>query len=122
MNGVRHRRYWRLYRTAGERRVILEELHRLPIDDYANIRSAMLEVVKHGLRAAKSLRNEILEIDADGEHGVTYRLLFATDGHHLQMLLALVLFNKKSQKTPQRLIDLAEARLRDWRSRRIALT
>ena len=68
------------------------------------------------------MRNEIREIDADGEHGVTYRVLFATDGHHMQMLLALVLFNKKTQKTPSRFIDLAEARLRDWRSRRIALT
>jgi hypothetical protein len=49
VNGARHHRYWRLYRTAGDRRVIHDELHKLPIDDYANIRAAMHEVVKRGL-------------------------------------------------------------------------
>jgi phage-related protein len=69
--------------------------------------------------AAKKLRGEIWEAEADGEHGVTYRLLFAEDGHDGQMLVGVVFFNKKIQKTPPRLIELAEARLADWRSRRL---
>jgi hypothetical protein len=36
------------------------------------------------------------------------------------MLLGLVAFNKKTQKTPDRHIALAEDRLKDWRSRRRA--
>jgi len=36
------------------------------------------------------------------------------------MLLGLVAFSKKTQKTPGRQIDLAEDRLKDWRSRREA--
>ena len=34
------------------------------------------------------------------------------------MLLGLVAFSKKTQKTPDRHILLAEDRLKDWRSRR----
>ena len=122
MSGERHHRYWRVYRTAGGHRIIRDELGRLSSHDYAKVRAAMDEVVELGLRAGKPLRNVIREIDAEGEHGVTYRMLFATDGHLMQMLLAPVLFNKKSPKTPPRLIDLAETRLRDWRLRRTTLT
>jgi len=34
------------------------------------------------------------------------------------MLLGLVAFNKKTQQTPDRYIELAEDRLKDWRARR----
>jgi len=79
----------------------------------------MDDVEDLGLQTSKRLRNEIREIDAgDPTQGTTYRLLFAVDGREGQILLRLVLFNKKTQKTPPRYIDLAEKRLADWRSRR----
>jgi phage-related protein len=55
-------------------------------------------------------------VDADGRD-VTYRVFFATDGRHGQVLLALHLLNKKTRKTPPRVIDLAETRLHEWRAR-----
>lgn len=114
----RFRRYWRLYRTSSGNPIIRDELKALSAGTYANMVSAMDEVVDVGLRASKPLRGEIRQIEADGDHGTTYRLLFAVDGRRRQMLLALVSFNKKTQKTPPRFIDLAEVRLGDWRSRR----
>lgn len=114
----RFRRHWRLYRTGGGNPVIRDELKALTAGTYANIVAAMDEVVDVGLRVSKPLRGEIRQIAADGDHGTSYRILFAVDGRRRQMLLALVSFNKKTQKTPPRFIDLAEARLGDWRSRR----
>lgn len=79
----------------------------------------MDDVEDFGLQASKRLRNEIREIVAsDPSQGTAYRLLFAVDGREGQILLGLVFFNKKTQKTPPRYIDLAEKRLADWRSRR----
>ncbi len=48
---------------------------------------------------------------------VIYRLLFTTEGRYSQVLLGLVFFVKKTQRTPPAQIDLAEQRLADWRSR-----
>jgi len=113
------RRYWRLYRTSLNHRVIRDELLALPREAYAEVKGAMDDVEDLGLQTSKRLRNEIREIDAgDPTQGTTYRLLFAVDGREGQILLGLVFFNKKTQKTPPRYIDLAEKRLVDWRSRR----
>ena len=45
-------------------------------------------------------------------------MLFAREGAHSQVLLSLVAFNKKTQKTPPAEIRLAQHRLGDWRARR----
>ena len=112
------RRYWRLYRTSLDHRVIRDELLALPREAYAEVKGAMDDVEDLGLQTSKRLRNEIRDIDAgDPTQGTTYRLLFNVDGREGQILLGLVLFNKKT-KTPPRYIDLAEKRLADWRSRR----
>ena len=112
------RRYWRLYRTSLDHRVIRDELLALPREAYAEVKGAMDDVEDLGLQTSKRLRNEIRDIDAgDPTQGTTYRLLFAVDGREGQILLGLVFFNKKT-KTPPRYIDLAEKRLADWRSRR----
>jgi hypothetical protein len=94
------RKYWRLYRTSSKHRIVrdeLDEIARRSIVDYANIRAAMKEVERDGIRGTKQIDGEIRQIDADGEHGLTYRLLFAVDGHEGQILLGLVLFSKKTQ-------------------------
>lgn len=118
----RHHKYWRLYRTASGNRIIYEEIKALDARAYANVYAAMREVEELGVVAAsKPVQGEIREIDADGEDHTGYRLLFAVDGYQRQMLLGLVLFNKKTQKTPKRYIDLAEERLKRWRAERAAM-
>jgi phage-related protein len=73
-------------------------------------------VRRDGIRAARQLRVDLFEVRADGER-VIYRILFAREGARGQILLPLVAFNKKTQKTPPHQIELAARRLRDWRSR-----
>ena len=110
------RRRWRHYETAAGNRPVLDYIRKLPDEDKAAILAAMKEVRRDGVRAARHLRGELFEVRADGDH-VIYRILFAREGAHGQILLSLVAFNKKTQKTPPEQIDLATKRLRDWRSR-----
>lgn len=112
----RARRRWRHYETAGGKRPVLEFIRRVPDEDKAAILAAMKDVRREGVTAARHLRGELFEVRADGDR-VIYRVLFAQEGEHSQMLLSLVAFNKKTQKTPPAQIELAMRRLRDWRSR-----
>jgi phage-related protein len=84
--------------------------------DAAEVAAAMAEVKRDGLRAARHLRGEIWEVRAKGE-SEAFRILFATEGLKGRILLALEGFSKKEQKTPDRLIRLAERRLAEWRTR-----
>lgn len=110
------RRRWRHYETAAGNRPVLEFIRKVPDEDKAAILAAMGEVRREGMRAARHLRSELFEVRADGDR-VIYRVLFAREGEYGQVLLSLVAFNKKTQKTPPAQIALAARRLRDWRSR-----
>lgn len=111
-----HQYRWRFYRTANGHAPAKEFILRLPLADQAAISAAMKDTERGGPKVTRHLRGEIYEVRA---HGPTqsYRILFATEGHHGQILLALEAFSKKSQKTPPREIATAEARLSDWRQR-----
>ena len=111
------RRRWRHYETAAGYRPVLDFIRQVPEADKAAILAAMKEVRQVGTQAARHLSGELFEVRADGER-VIYRVLFAREGSHSQVLLSLVAFNKKTQKTPPDEIRLAQRRLRDWRSRR----
>ncbi len=111
------RRRWRDYRTGAGRRPVKEYLHGLSDEDAEEVIAAMKDVALHGLRVARHLRGEIYEVRADGPGG-SYRVLFAEEGRRGQVLLSLVAFPKKTQKTPRGEIETAERRLRDWRARR----
>jgi len=113
----RRRLRWRHYETAAGNRPVLDFIRGVPDQDKAAILAAMKEVRRRGMQAARHLSGEIFEVRADGER-VIYRVLFATEGAHSQVLLSLVAFNKKTQKTPPAEIRLAQRRLGDWRSRR----
>lgn len=76
----------------------------------------MADVRKNGLPAAKHLRGDVYEAVADGPKR-TFRILFATEGRYSQILLAVVAFAKKTRKTPPRMLELADKRLKDWRRR-----
>jgi len=88
----------------------------LGTNDRATVLEAMADVARHGKRSARHIRGDIYELRADGTDA-TFRLLFATEGRFSQVLLALAFFAKTTQKTPERMIKLAERRLIDWRSR-----
>jgi len=109
-------RRWRHYETAAGKRPVLEFIRKVSDSDKAAILAAMREVRREGTRAARHLRGDLFEVRADGER-VIYRVLFAREGTRGQILLSLVAFNKKTQKTPPQQIELAARRLRDWRSR-----
>ena len=112
--------YWRLYRTAGGNRIIHDEITALDRIAFAAIFAAMDDVEELGASAASApVSDKIREIDANGEHGTTFRLLFGKAGRNDQILLAVVVFEKKTRKTPKRFIDLAERRLDDWESRQL---
>lgn len=110
------RRRWRDYRTASGRRPVKEFIDGLSDEDTAEVAAAMEEVRQEGLVAARYLRGEIYEVRAEGEN-LTIRVLFASEGAKGRILLAVAGFAKKTEKTPERLIRLAERRLRDWRER-----
>jgi len=110
------KRRWRDYKTAAGRRPVKEFLEALSDDDVARVTAAMEEVEVEGLTAGRHLRNAIYEIRTEGR-GVIYRILFAQQGKRKQVVLALVPFKKKTQKTPPQMIRLAERRLRDWEKR-----
>jgi phage-related protein len=109
-------RRWRHYETTAGKRPVLEFIRKLPDGDKAAILAAMQEVRREGAQAARHLRGDLFEVRADGER-VIYRILFAREGVRGQILLSLVAFNKKTQKTPPQQIELAARRLHDWRSR-----
>jgi phage-related protein len=111
------KRRWRDYRTPSGRSPVGEFIAGLDSpNDRVEIYAAMSDIRRHGLAVADHLEEEIYEVKAEGERQ-SFRILFATEGEHDQVLLALVGFSKKTQKTPRGQIDLAKRRLRDWRSR-----
>jgi phage-related protein len=79
----------------------------------------MKEVVDRGLPAARHLRGDIYEVRADAATR-SFRLLFSSEGRYSHVLLALSAFEKRTQKTPARELELAERRLVDWRKRGVA--
>ena len=110
------KRRWRDYRTRAGRRPIKEFLDKLTDEDAADVVAAMGDIQRRGVVAAKHVEGEIYEVKAEGDRQ-TFRVLFAREGEHDQVLLALVGLSKKQQKLPRDAIDLATRRLRDWRSR-----
>ena len=88
----------------------------LASDDRAEVLVALVDVRRQGLRAARHLRGPSDEVRATGLVGV-YRILFATEGHRQQVLLALEGFTKQTQRTPPATLG---GRLR-WRQDRLLL-
>ena len=110
------RRQWRDYRTPAGGRPVKAFLDELTDEELAEVVAAMKEVTRDGLSAAKHLRGDLYEVRADARTR-SFRVVFATEGRYSQVLLSLSAFEKRTQKTPQRELDLAESRLREWRAR-----
>lgn len=114
MKQVKHR--WRDYVTVAGRRPVKDFVRTLSDTEIATVVAAMKEVAREGLVAARHLRGDIYEVRAFAETK-DYRVLFAPVGRKGRVFLALVIFPKKTQKTPDRLLELGEQRLADWRAR-----
>jgi len=91
-------------------------LDSLSDENAAEVIAAMKVVAKEGVRAAKHVEGEIYEVKAEGDRQ-TFRVLFALEGEHDQVLLALEAFSKKQERLSREKIELAKRRLRDWRGR-----
>lgn len=111
---IKHR--WRAYETPSGSRPVRQFLDGLPRAEAATILAGMKDVASEGLAVARHLKGEIYEVRASTE-AQSYRLLFAPEGKKGRVLLALAAFPKKTQKTPGRLVELADRRLADWRRR-----
>jgi phage-related protein len=105
---------WRDYQTAAGARPVKDYFDRLTDEEVAAIVAAMKEVGQLGLGRSRHLRGDIYEVRADGDRR-SFRVLFAQETKFI--LLSLSVFEKRTQKTPVRELDLAERRLRDWRAR-----
>ena len=112
----RPKRQWRDYRTVVGGRPVKSLLDALTDEEVASVVVGMKDVVERGLPAAKHLRGDIYEVRADASTR-SFRLLFSAEGSYSQVLLSLSVFEKRTQKTPPRELELAETRLRDWRDR-----
>ena len=110
----RYRRQWRDYRTPAGGRPVKKFLMKLTSAERAVIVVAMKEVTRDGLIAAKHLAGDIYEVKAD-TNDKFFRILFAAEGGHNQVLLSPEAFAKKTGKTPKAKLDLAKDRLKDWR-------
>jgi phage-related protein len=108
----RHR--WRDYRTAAGARPVKNFLDDLTDEEVAAIIAAMKEVAGLGLEYARHLRGDLYEVRAEADTR-SFRLLFSKETKFI--LLSLVVFSKKTQKTPAKELELAERRLKDWRQR-----
>lgn len=93
-----------------------DEILSLSREDRDSVMAQMLIVRQDGLEAARHLTGDIYEKAA---HGVdrSYRLVFSSEGKKGRVLLAILLMEKTTQKTPKHVLDLAKKRLTDWRSR-----
>ena len=101
--------------------VVDKEIDQLSEEDVVGLHAQMKIVQRDGLRAARHLDEDIYEVEA---HGIdnSYRLLFSSEGRKGRILLAVVLHEKHTQKTPPRVIALAKKRRDQWRAQGESLT
>jgi len=115
-DGRRVRRRWRDHRSAAGARPVRDFIDALPDEEAADIIAGMGEVARAGLQAARHVRGDIYEVRVT-TMGREFRVLFAKEGRAGRVLLALLVFDKRSRQTPRRHIDLALKRLSSWRAR-----
>jgi len=113
-----YRRQWRFFTTSTGADVVRRELDALDAGPAAALIAEMRVIARLGLHegGARHLRGAVWEVRAESDQ-VALRALFAKQGRYGQVLLVLHVFKKKTRATPPRLIDIAEARLRDWMAR-----
>jgi phage-related protein len=118
MADAEHKKQWRFYDTETGSKVARNELDALP----AHGKAALAHVMKRYRVGetfpgeVKSVGRGIVELRASVGNN-QYRLLFAEQGKYSQVLLAVVVFTKKTTKLPKQQHDLAVKRMKDWEQR-----
>lgn len=105
---------WRDYRTRAGGRPVNDFMESLTDEEAAAVVAAMREIREEGLASARHVRGDVYEVRAFAEHR-GFRVLFSHEAKYV--LLSLSAFAKKTRRTPPSEIELAEARLADWRQR-----
>jgi phage-related protein len=117
----RHKKGWRFYTTATGRAIAREELDELRPD----ARAAVVEAIQRR-RWGEQLHHEeehlrgrlhAIRVSYDG---CNYRVFYASVGKHDEILLGLVVFEKKGQKVARTVLRTAEKRLEDWEARGVS--
>jgi phage-related protein len=106
--------HWRFYRSASGRSPVEEFLDGISAQDQTAIAAAMLEARTEGMRIARHVVGDLYELRATGVKA-HYRLLFTQEAKWI--LLAIDIYDKDSQRTPEHVKRRALERLRDWRQR-----
>jgi phage-related protein len=105
---------WRHYRTALGRIPVRDFLFQLAEPLMVAVAEEMRRVAEVGLTRARHIRGAIYELRVQHD-GTQIRILFAQETKFI--LLSLVIFRKKTKKTPVNEIEVAQQRLDDWRER-----
>ena len=108
-------RRWRHFATATGRRPTFDYVRGLAAPERLAVITEMRRISAMGVSEARHLRGEIYELRTHGD--VSHRVLFAREGRHGHILLALHAFAKTTQKPPPHHLALADRRLRAWRTR-----
>jgi phage-related protein len=109
-----YRWYWRDYRGATGSNPIAEFLSDLSREDRLSIAVAMKRVRRDGVRGGRHLRGDLYEMRAHAQRA-HYRVIFSQESR--RVMLALLIYDKNTDKTPERIVELATQRLQDWRQR-----
>ena len=109
-----YRWYWRRYRTPSGGDPVGEFLRGLPLAHRRALTLAMQLMRGSGVRGARHLRGDLYEVRAQTAD-THYRLIFSQESR--AVLLALIAYDKNTERTPQRVVELAQQRLADWRAR-----
>ena len=90
-------RRWRHYRTQNGTSPTLDFIRTQPSSVATEIAAAMKQVQEDGFSVARKLRGNIWEVRAKHDTNI-YRLLFAPQGGHSHILLALECFQKRHRR------------------------
>jgi phage-related protein len=109
-------RRWRFYETVSGSKPVLDFLNALSPKEQEKVRAGMAAVKAQGLKAAKHLQKGLYQVYA--ETGLkSLRLIFAPEGKRGTILLAIHIYDKNTDKMPRQIVELALARLADWKQR-----
>jgi hypothetical protein len=92
-----HKRRWRFYRTVSGHEPVREFLDGLSQEDASEIAVVMKGIATEGLVGARHVRSDLYEARVTGATQI-FRILFATEGHFNQVLLALEGFSRRRRK------------------------
>ena len=109
-----YRWYWRRHRTSSGGDPVGEFLRELPSENRRALTLATQLMRENGVRGARHLRGDLYEVRAQTAQA-HYRLIFSQESR--TVLLALIAYDKNTEKTPRRMVELAQRRLADWRER-----